>query len=121
MTTWYVLDENNEPQKIGDLPTYLEWLQANLPNHPYEAGTPLWSDTIENILISTVFLNMDHNPGVPGDPVLFETMILMDDPDHPLNGKRNRYRTYKEAQAGHEHALQLVTTYLTNSILHAPE
>jgi hypothetical protein len=53
-------------------------------------------DQIGDYFISTVFLGMNHNWG-DGPPVLFETMIFLDDKGDACE----RYCTWDEAQAGH--------------------
>ena len=55
------------------------------------------------VKISTVFLGLDHNFGA-GKPLLFETMIFGGKHD----GYQERYSTYKEAEKGHQKALNLV-------------
>lgn len=50
--------------------------------------------------VSTVFLSLDHNWG-DGPPILFETMIFGGEHD----GYQERYRTWEEAEEGHEIAL----------------
>lgn len=54
------------------------------------------------ILISTVFLGMNHNFG-DGCPLWFETMIFGGEHD----GYQERYSTWDEAEAGHKSALKM--------------
>lgn len=65
-----------------------------------------------HILISTVFLGLNHNYG-DGPPLVFETMIF--------GGKHNqscwRYSTWEDAEAGHREAVQLSKDTLPLSIL----
>ena len=60
-------------------------------------------DEIGDVIISTVFLGLDHSYG-EGPPLLFETMIF--------GGEHNEdqwlYSTWDEAVAGHEAAVALV-------------
>jgi len=49
------------------------------------------------VLISTVFLGIDHNFG-SGAPILFETMVF----GGKHNGFQQRYSTWREAVYGHE-------------------
>ena len=58
------------------------------------------TDITETCYVSTVFLGLDHNHG-RGEPILFETMIF----GGPLGGEQWRYRTYDEAERGHEAAV----------------
>jgi hypothetical protein len=52
--------------------------------------------------VSTVFLGLDHQHGVGGPPILFETMIfgLEEEEDY-----QERYATWDEAEAGHARAV----------------
>ena len=53
------------------------------------------------VIVSTVFLGLDHNFGNKGDPVLFETMTL----GGPLDQQMRRYCTYAQAERGHAEAV----------------
>jgi len=59
---------------------------------------------ISGILVSTVFLGIDHGFGDNKKPVLFETMIFGGKHDE----YQTRYCTMKEAKKGHEKAVKLV-------------
>lgn len=68
----------------------------------------------DNIIISTVFLGIDHRMGKKGDPILFETMIFEDENygspvpfslsnnEFSIIGDNRRYSFYAEAEEGHE-------------------
>jgi|TARA_Y100000310_G_scaffold69469_1_gene64960 hypothetical protein len=58
-------------------------------------------DKVGSYEVSTVFLNIDHNFGFEGGPILFETMVF-DDSDDLLC---HRYRTWAEASEGHTHVV----------------
>lgn len=67
-------------------------------------------DAIGDIVISTVFLGVDHNFYGDGDPLLFETLVFMP------GGEQNemfRYFTWEEAQAGHQEMLEAVRQQTT--------
>lgn len=51
----------------------------------------------QRILISTVFLGIDHSFGY-GAPLLFETMVF----NGPLEGAQDRYANWDQAKAGHD-------------------
>lgn len=61
-------------------------------------------DEFGSILVSTVFLGLDHNYEGKGEPLLFETMIF--------GGKHDQYQTrcstWDEAVIQHEEACKLV-------------
>ena len=54
--------------------------------------------------VSTVFLGLDHNFGMYGPPILFETMIFGND---NLGEYQQRHATWDEAAAGHEVAVNM--------------
>src|SRR5262245_14898324 len=54
-------------------------------------------DDPKEILISTVFLGLDHQ-WMDGPPLLFETMVF----NGPCNEFQERYSTWKEAEEGHK-------------------
>lgn len=56
----------------------------------------------EKILVSTVFLGLDHSFG-DGPPVLWETMVFNGEHDQD----QWRYTSQEEAIAGHSHAVQV--------------
>jgi hypothetical protein len=56
----------------------------------------------KNGWISTVFLGLDHNLSVEGEPLLFETMIFYG----PLNMYMQRCSTWDEAEIQHEVVLR---------------
>lgn len=77
----------------------MEWAASFKDHEHWIVG----KDTIDGVLISTVFLGMDHNWG-GGYPLLFETMIF--------GGERDQYQercsTWDEAVKMHEAAVRLV-------------
>jgi len=65
----------------------------------------------EDIVVSTVFLGMDHSfGGCP--PLLFETMIFGIEEDELLKDYQVRYCTWDEAVAGHALAVKFAKEYL---------
>src|SRR5215813_8215351 len=60
------------------------------------------------ILISTVFIGIDHNFRRDGPPLTFETMVF----NGPLNEEQRRWTTWDEAEAGHVAMVDLVKTTL---------
>jgi len=80
-----------------DVLTWAEWWAANLK------ACRIGEDQIGKVRVSTVFLGLDHN-FQGGEPVLFETMIF----GGPLDSSQWRYRTYADAERGHQEALAQV-------------
>lgn len=55
----------------------------------------------EEVLVSTVFLVLNHQMHPTGPPILFETMVFGGD----FDGAQERYSTWAEAEDGHERML----------------
>lgn len=55
------------------------------------------------VVVSTVFLCVDHNHGFETEPALFETMVFRGDDAGGIF--QMRYATWDEAMAGHQVAL----------------
>ena len=60
-----------------------------------------------DILVSTVWLGIDHSFGFSGPPLIFETMIFGGREDQ----YQVRYSTREEALAGHKHAVRVAWTF----------
>jgi len=106
----YVLDAAGKPVHEPDVLKWGEWLEKN--NHRRQVAR----NRIGGILVSTVFLTVDHNytrlmrdAAEEAHPILFETMVFNDygslDDDPLLFG---RYETREEALAGHKRILATV-------------
>lgn len=107
----YILLSDNTVEKIITMDSH-----GNL----IEDAVVLWSeffanierrrvgrDEIDNIVISTVFLGIDHGFGISERPILFETMIF-DESGNEVYCRR--YYTWDEAEAGHHEAVEFVKT-----------
>jgi hypothetical protein len=90
----YILDKNGKPKPCKDV---LKWGKAQ------EAPRSLKKTEIGDILISTVFLGLDHQHG-DGPPLLWETMIFGGKHDQ----YQERYSSREEALEGHIRAVNLV-------------
>lgn len=99
----WILNENHEIVK-ATLMEWARWFEA--PGNKIVERTPL-----DDYVISTVFLGLDHRWGGNGPPILFETMVfLTKDWNKIKKGKRRqqlpdqeaeRYCTWDEAKKGH--------------------
>lgn len=89
----YILDENNQPVET-DLMTWARWLEDH---------RQVQADRVGDVLVSTVFLGLDHRFDGDGPPVLWETMIF----GGPLDGYQDRYDSHENALGGHQTALKL--------------
>lgn len=85
----YILN-GHEVVPVDDLLLFAMW---------YEDGNRIVKqEQIGEYWVSTVFLGLDHNWGWEGPPVLFETMIFIDEKADVAE----RYCTWDEAAAGHD-------------------
>ena len=85
----YILDKNGEPVVEADTQVWAKWFEeSSRVVDAYEKG---------NVLVSTVFLGMDHG-FYSHDPILFETMLFS--PDFPE--VQFRYTTRAKALAKHD-------------------
>lgn len=102
---WMLGPDGRTPKRVrkDDIPAWVEWW--NTPGSDVvaqsvvapEGGGP-------GLLVSTVFLAVDHGWGLSDTPLLFETMIFAE--GGPLLEEYcERYSTYDEARFGHQRAL----------------
>lgn len=92
---WYKLDKENNPVPCEAI-EFSEWEKDNMNQRV------LKQDHIDNVLVSTVFLGLDHGFGSKA-PVLWETMIFGGQHD----SYTERYDSYEEACLGHQRAIDL--------------
>lgn len=95
MSKFYIL-EGKTPVPVAGVK---EWAEN------FEGNRTIARDTFGKVLVSTVFLGIDHNFYDYGEPLLFETMIF--------GGKHDEYQTrcstWDEAIIQHEEACKLVS------------
>lgn len=85
----YTLDENGEPVPCDDILKWSEW---------YGADRTVANDVIDNlVIVSTVFLGIDHSFSRDGAPLLWETRVF----EGPLDGETHRYTSHEAALSGH--------------------
>lgn len=93
MSSYYILKDKT-PVQVADV---REWAAK------HEGNSNVARDTFGKVLVSTVFLGIDHSWD-GGEPILFETMIF--------GGKHDQYQTrcstWDEAVIQHEEACKLV-------------
>ena len=85
----YILDENGNPKLEKDLLKWGHWLDT--------ADRKVARTNIGKIIISTVFLGLDHRFIGNGKPILYETMVF----GGKLDRKMKQYCTKEEAIKGH--------------------
>lgn len=97
MSKFYLLDENKKPYSVALEESYklYEDMEMKITARDY----------VGDILVSTVFLGMNHNFDRESDtPVLWETMVFKGKYDDYME----RYTSHEEALAGHKRILQMV-------------
>lgn len=94
----YILDANGDPQPCASLQEWAQWYETSGEQRK------LAHDEVNGMLISTVFLSLDHAFG-GRLPLLYETMVFApgwNNPDIGMNDQAcERYHTKAEALAGH--------------------
>lgn len=97
----YILDANGEPVQCLDLETWGRWMEDG-----HRILRQDWVDRAKHIVVSTVFLGLDHrfSDRHGPRPILWETMVF----GTPLDGEMNRYTSKADALAGHAEMLARV-------------
>jgi hypothetical protein len=95
MTDRYILDEHGQPVPCDDLMTWGRWMEDG---HRHVAKDRDEGPDGGEVLVSTVFLGLDHRFGGDGPPVLWETLVF----GGALNGEMARYTSLADALAGHQ-------------------
>lgn len=101
---FYLLDENKKPYEVSLQESYKIYDDPNMKITK--------QDKIGDILVSTVFLGMDHSYEKQGNPILWETMIFGG--EHDLY--QERYSSHEDALIGHQRALDLVNSSVDHTI-----
>ena len=94
MSKYYILDGKTPVQVAG----VNEWMGNRNEDRNVR------KDTFDDVLVSTVFLGIDHNFENEGPPLLFETMIFGGEHDQ----YQTRCSTWDEAVIQHEEACKIV-------------
>jgi hypothetical protein len=107
MGNFYLLDDNNNPYEVT-----LEEYIAHDPLYTKRERYTIGRDMFDNdVLVSTVFLGIDHNyAGMSDEPLLFETMILGGDYDDYCV----RSTSWEKALQIHKETVQLINNQKTN-------
>lgn len=105
---YYILNRLGEPVKMDSVLKWGQWMESH-ERH-------LARDTIHGVLISTVFLGIDHryHDEENSPPVLWETMIFCEEKSWAgrFNEYQRRYSSKAEALAGHKEAVGKITFVL---------
>ena len=97
----YILDENDQPIAV-DCERYLEWHNKIPDDIKTGLGFTLARTVTGNVIISTVFLSIDHrfDFSQEPEPILWETMVFCDGSEHDEECVRATSRS--EALANHQ-------------------
>jgi hypothetical protein len=98
MMTFYILDADKHVIRLGRNEAE-RWCDFMCSKERIVAQTRLG-----DVLVSTVFLGLDHGWGRKGPPILFETMIFGGEFDEDCW----RYSSWDDAEAGHNAAVRKV-------------
>ena len=92
----YILDDAWNPVPVTDVLAWGRWMET----HERHLSHDIQEDARDGktIRISTVFLGIDHQFGLSGPPVLWETMVF----GGVLDGYQDRYTSRAAALAGHQ-------------------
>ncbi len=101
MSDFYILDENGEPVPCPEAVQWAQWKETH-----YDDWRLGYSEFPGEVYVSTVFLGIDHNFTMKGDPILWETMIFNLPGDE--YEYQERYRSKEEAEEGHDRAVRYV-------------
>jgi hypothetical protein len=85
----YILDDSGNPVPELDLLKWARWLES----HDHVVA----KTELGEVMVSTVFLAVDHGFGSTHRPVLWETMVFGGE----LDGVQKRYTSRAAALAGH--------------------
>lgn len=96
---YYILDTQHNLVGVNDVRLWAAFFEDDTKRR-------VATDTFEDgtIVVSTVFLGLDHSFDPDAPPVLFETMIF----GGPHNEYQERYETWAQAVKGHVRAVKLV-------------
>lgn len=92
----YILDAKGEPVQCSDIKLWAAFMGD-------DAARTVAKETIGKSIVSTVFIGF-NSTFMPGDPVLYETLIIGGAKD----GECKRYKTKAEALAGHDEMVKAV-------------
>ncbi len=95
MSERYILDSDGDPIAEEDLLTWGKWFEDASTNGERTVGRKM----IGNVLVSTVFLALEHSFGAETSiPLLYETLVF----GGKLNQEMERYSTKEQALEGHQ-------------------
>lgn len=101
----YWIERNGEPVEVETMLEWAAWFET--------ADRVVLQTTIGDLLVSSVFLGIDHNFGRKGPPLLYETMVFegiewatLMRREFPRERYTARHATRAEAIAHHERCVE---------------
>ena len=98
MMRQYIREPSGQIVACDDVLKVAKWFEDEDNRRIALSAVPYGEDSKEGILISTVFLCIDHNLTGEGEPILFETLASFPDDFEIMR----RYTTEAEALKGHD-------------------
>ncbi len=108
---YYILNEDHGVMAEKNPVRWANWFISS----DKSSDTRVAFDQIGDKKISTGFIGIDHNFGLKGPPLLFETMIF----EGEVRLVAGRYSTWNEAITGHREAISKLTSGMTREELEA--
>lgn len=101
----YILDADGNPVPCDDPIAHARWWERSHRDRSYVIAQDVDEhDPAKTVMVSTVFLGLDHQYGV-GPPVLWETLVF----GGVLDGEMRRYTSRAAALRGHQAMCERVT------------
>jgi len=107
---YYILDEFGNPVEESDIIKWGEWFSKN--NHRRTIRKTRIGD--DAILVSTVFLGINHNFIMEGEPLIFETMVFCKNELNPMHNYQLRYSNSVSAVSGHKKIVDTIKASISN-------
>jgi hypothetical protein len=99
---YWKLDAENHVVRAKNLHDWAQWFE--------DGGNRIVEQTTvgQGIVVSTVFLGLDHRFHGDGPPSVGETMVF----GGPLHGEMDRYSSWDDAETGHKMMVKRVLTVM---------
>ena len=104
MSEFFIL-VGEKPVRVDDVLDWARWLEA-----ADNEGRRVALAEFDGVMVSTVFLGINHRFLSDGPPLIFETMVFGGAPEDRV---QRRYSTWEEAERGHEEIVKLIKCSLT--------
>jgi hypothetical protein len=95
---------DGEPVQTDDHLEWAAWMTSTMEND----GRRVEKTDVGDVMVSTVFLGIDHQDGSSGPPLLYETMVF----GHERLDICERYATRAQAIDGHAQVVRAVRAAL---------